>query len=517
MKRIFSLLLMLCMSFGLIACGTGSAHAADEPASTTRTHLTLGMASEVVSLDPSMSPDCVTPTGYFYTGQIFEQLLRYNQLTGEFEPVLATEWKIADDAMSVDFTLRQGVKFHNGDTMTADDVLFSLTRALESPYTNAYTESINHFEKIDDNTIRVVLNYPYVPILSVLEIPCWGIVSKRAIEELGDDHARHPVGTGAYKMVNWVSGQKFEYEAFEDYHGDAPAIKTATVVLIPDGSAGVLALEHGSIDYLNGIPKSDIAYLMSLDTLTVNEIIGGNVNDITFNCTDGIFTDKRLRQAVAYAIDLDEILLGGCEGYGTVANVLSTPMTTGWVSDIEPFHQDIEKAKQLMAEAGYPDGFDVVFNQDSSVTYMTTAEVIQAQLKKVGINVIFNKMERSAWFDIVGDKRDFVATTRMTTMSLLDADYILTRRLTEGALGSGNNYSGFHTPELDALIVAARSETDPEKRTDMYRQCFLIIQDECPIIPLYNYADFSVHSAKLRGVQNVTAHRNLWQYMYFVD
>ncbi len=512
MKRALPILLALCMLLGQSA-----AMAAELPTSTTKTHLNVGMAAEVVSLDPSMSPDCVTPTGYSYTGQIFEQLLHYNQETGDFEPVLATDWTIADDALSVDFTLKQGVKFHNGDTMTVDDVVFSLTRALESPYTKSYTGSINRFEKLDDTHIRVILNYPYVPILQVLEIPCWGIVSKRAIEELGESHARHPVGTGPFKMVNWVSGQRFEYEAFEEYHGGAPALKTVTVIIVPDQAASTLALENGTIDFSQGIPKADIPYMKTLPFLTVVEISGGSINDITFNCTDGIFTDKRLRQAVAYAINLEEIILGGCEGYGSVANVLCTPKSVGWCPDIEPYQQDLEKAKQLMAEAGYPNGFDVVFNQDSGATYMPTAEVIQAQLKKVGINVIFNKMERSAWFDIVGDKRDFVATTRMTTMSLLDADYIMTRRLTEGALGSGNNYSGFHTPELDALILAARSETDPVKRNEIYRECFLIVKDECPIIPLYNYADFFVYSAKLKGVQHVTANRNLWKYLYFVD
>lgn len=526
MKKIAALVLVLCMIAGLAACGGGSsAPAAENPSSSdkgsasasaeVRTHLNVGFAAEVTSLDPSMSPDCITPTGYGYTVQLFETLLRYDFNTGEYIPELATDWEFNDDSTEVTFTIREGVKFHNGDTMTADDVLFSLTRALESPYTSSVNGSIDHFEKVDDSHVKVVLKYPYVPILQVLDVPCWSIVSQRAVEELGDDFGRNPVGTGAYKLVSWASGQRLEYEAFEDYHGDAPQIKTVSVIILPDQTAASLALEEGTIDFNQGIPKTDLPYMESLEDISVMYCTGGQVCDITFNCTDGPFADKRVRQAVAYALDLDEILIGGAEGYGEIANVLCAPVAGGYCSDIEPIQKDLDKAKELLAEAGYPNGFDVVMDQDSSNTYMATAEIIQAQLKKIGINITFNKMERAAWFDIVGDKREFNITHRMTTMSVLDADYILTRRLTQGALGSGNNYSGFYTDELDALIEAGRQESDPIKRHDIYHQAYLIIQDECPIIPLYYYQTAICYNADLTGVQGSSTNRDLWRLMAF--
>ena len=535
MKKLVAFLLLLSLVFGLAGCGSSAAPAqapasteapaastetAAEaepaaPAASARTHLNVGIAGEVTSLDPAMSPDCITPTGYTYEVQIFETLLRYDPKLGEFVPELATDWEFNDDSTEVTFTIKEGVKFHNGDIMTADDVEFSLTRALESPYTSSVNGSIDHFEKVDDSHVKVVLKYPYVPILQVLDVPCWSIVSKRAVEELGDEFGRHPVGTGAYKMVNWVSGQRVEYEAFEDYHNGAAPIKTANMIILPDQTAASLALEEGSIDFCQGIPKTDIPHMEELETVNVINAGGGQVCDITFNCTDGPFADKRVRQAVAYAIDLNEILIGGAEGYGQIANCLCAPAANGYCSDIEPLKQDLDKAKALLAEAGYPDGFDVVMDQDSSNTYMAGAEVIQAQLKKIGINITFNKMERSAWFDLVGDKREFFITHRMTTMSVLDADYILTRRLTEGALGSGNNYSGFHTPELEELIAAGREESDPAKRHDIYHKAYLIIQDECPIIPLYYYVAFDCCNADLKGVQGAANNRDLWRFMYF--
>ncbi len=526
MKKLVAMMLLLCIVVGMLGCvsepskpgqeSTAGTPSGDATANPARTHLNVGIAAEVTSLDPSMSPDCITPTGYTYTVQIFETLIRYDMATGEFIPELATDWKFNEDATEVTFTIKEGVKFHNGDTMTVDDVVFSLTRALESSYTSSVNGSIDHFEKVDDTHVKVVLKYPYVPILQVLDVPCWSIVSKRAVEELGDDFGRKPVGTGAYKMVNWVSGQRVEYEAFEEYHNGAPAIKTVNMIILPDQTAASLALEEGTIDFNQGIPKTDIPYMQSLKHINVIECGGGQVCDITFNCTDGPFVDKRLRQAVAYAINLDEILIGGAEGYGKVANCLCAPAANGYCTDIYPFEQDIEKAKALLADAGYPNGFDVVMDQDSSNTYMAGAEVIQAQLKNIGINITFNKMERSAWFDLVGDKREFFITHRMTTMSVLDADYILTRRLTKGALGSGNNYSGFHTPQLEELIAAGRQESDPTKRHDIYHQVYEIIQEECPIIPLYYYVSFACSNADLHGVQGAPNNRDLWRFMYFV-
>lgn len=530
MKKLFALILALCMVMSLAACSSKTeAPTASTPNSSQdvktdtppaaaaqgRTHMNVGFAAEVTSLDPSMSPDCVTPTGYGYTVQLFETLLRYDSTAGEYIPELATDWSFNEDSTEVTFTLKQGVKFHNGDVMTADDVLFSLTRALESPYTSSVNGSIDHFEKVDDSHVKVVLKYPYVPILQVLDVPCWSIVSKRAVEELGDDFGRHPVGTGAYMLKEWLSGQRLEYVAFDDYHGDAPAIKSVTIIILPDQTAASLALEEGSIDFNQGIPKTDLAYMESLDNISVMYCTGGQVCDISMNCTDGIFADKRVRQAVALAIDLDEILIGGAEGYGQTANVLCAPIAGGYCNDIAPIQQDLEKAKALLAEAGYPNGVDVVMDQDSSDTYMRTAEIIQAQLKKIGINITFNKMERSAWFDIVGDKREFSITHRMTTMSVLDADYILTRRLSKESLGSGNNYTGYWSDELEALIQAGRQESDPEKRHEIYHQAYLIIQDECPIIPLYYYQTAICYDAKLNGVQGSSTNRDLWRMMWF--
>lgn len=208
MKKLFALILALCMVMSLAACSSKTeAPTASTPNSSQdvktdtppaaaaqgRTHMNVGFAAEVTSLDPSMSPDCVMPTGYGYTVQLFETLLRYDSTAGEYIPELATDWSFNEDSTEVTFTLKQGVKFHNGDVMTADDVLFSLTRALESPYTSSVNGSIDHFEKVDDSHVKVVLKYPYVPILQVLDVPCWSIVSKRAVEELGDDFGRHPL------------------------------------------------------------------------------------------------------------------------------------------------------------------------------------------------------------------------------------------------------------------------------------------------------------------------------------
>lgn len=506
-KKMLSFVLLAVMMFSI----AGSAAAAPIKGRN-KNIFRVGTSAEPTSMDPAKSKDLIT---WMFIMQTYDTLIKYDYPTKKFVPALAKSWTVNKDATEVEFTLRDDIYFHNGEKMTMDDVIFSLNRALKSSFTAQINGSIKEIKKIDNSRLKVRLNYSYAPILEVLVTPCWGIVSQKyveAAEKTGKDVGRIPsCGTGAYKLKEWRSGEKLIFEAFDKYYERVPAIKNVEATLITDQSSGAIALENGTLDYYYGTQNNDINHLKNVPTLKVYTAEDGvGLYDITFNVTDGIFKDKRLRQAVAYALDREEILLGGQEGYGSVTDTICATAAFGYMKDYKWYKQDIEKAKKLMAEAGYPNGFKVTFTQDSSRTYMMSAEIMQAQLKKIGIDVVFDKLERATWLDTVSTNRQFAASLRMTNHVVDDADYILTRRLTSGMIGGGNNYSGYSNKEFDNLVGKARTTPDPKARLDMYRRCFDMIKEDVPFIPLYTTISLQVVAADVKGWSAHPTYKNPW-------
>ncbi len=478
--------------------------------------LLWGVNAEAASLDPAFSKDTVT---HMMMYQIYDALVKedptdYNKLI----PGLAERWTFNDDSTEVTFFLRKGVKFHNGDEMTADDVIFSLQRSFESSFSSAISEAIERFEKVDDNSVKVVLKYPYGPILDVMTNMTYGIVSKRAVEEAeakGIDFARNPCGTGAYKMVEWKSGDSLVLERFDDYYQGPAAIKRVVFKLVPEASSGAIALEDGTIDAYYLADTSDFQHLMEQENIAYVECASVGLHHITFNVTDGIFSDKRLRQAVAYALNRDDMVIGGADGFAEVCECLVPTSVFGYDKNFQWYKQDLDKAKALLAEAGYPDGFDVVFSMQGSPTYMKPAEVMQDQLRRIGIRVTFDKMERAAYLDDVGGKRQFVASLRMINATVRDADSVVTRRFHSSMLGGGNNYSGYSNPEADKLIEEARMSSDNSERQALYTKLFGILKEDVPLIPIYSDKVYMFFSSKLKNMHAHPVYRYPIYQMYF--
>ncbi|GHS96795.1 diguanylate phosphodiesterase [Synergistales bacterium] len=493
------------------------AFAADSQKSAKDT-LMWGVNAEASSLDPSTSKDTVT---HMMMYQIYDTLVKED--SGDYTkivPGLAERWEFGKDNTEITFYLRKGVKFHNGDTMTADDVCFSLQRSLDSSFSSGISEAIDHFEKVDDGSVKVVLKYAYGPIMDVMTNLTYGIVSKRAVEEAkakNIDFARNPVGTGAYKMTEWRSGDSLILERFDDYYGGVAPIAKIIFKLVPDASSGAIALEDGTLDIYYLVATSDYDYLKKLDNIAYVECPGVGLFHITFNVTDGVFKDKRIRQAVAYALNRDDIVIGGANGEAVVADCLVPTSVFGYDKDFKWYSQNLDKAKALLKEAGYPDGFETVFSMQGSSSYMMPAEVAQDQLRKIGIRVTFDKMERAAYLDDVGDKRKFIASLRMINASIRDADMVLTRRFHSAMLGGGNNYSGYSNPEVDALIEQARKSSDTTERLNLYKKIYGILKEDAPLIPLYTDTIYLFHNAKLKNLKAHPVYRYRIYETYFEE
>ncbi len=479
------------------AAPTAGQPAAQAPATPAREDLIFSINADIVAVDPSLQRDTVSGIVVI---QMFETLVFKNS-EGKIEPGLATEWKIAPDGKSVEFTLREGVKFHNGDTMTAEDVVFSLNRAMKSNLTSTVSGMMEKAEVTDPKHVKLTLKGPFAPVLECVAASGLSIVSKRAVDELGaDGFKKAPVGTGPYKFVEWKGGEKIVVTAFDDYWKGKPAIKDVTFLIMTDKSTAAIALQNNEVDVLYDPAVTDKEKLSHLDNVTFSSIDSAALfYMISFNNQKGLFADKRLREAVAYAINREEIVEGALEGDGSPVQCPIAPTCFGYDPNFEFYPQNLEKAKELMKAAGHPNGFNVKIRLNQSSLYTKPAEVVQAQLRKIGINLEFDLMERATYLTEIYDNMNYEITLYMFSSIYNDPDYIFYGRLYSGNIGN-TNYANYSNPEADKLILEARTSVDMEKRTQMYKQLSDIVKRDVPFIPLMTSASNIAFNAKLKGV-----------------
>ena len=328
--------------------------------------------------------------------QIYDRLLISNG-DGTYEPSLATEWETDANGKDIIFTLREGVKFHNGETMTADDVVFSFNEIINGAYATTATSAMDHMEKIDDNHVKLVFKQVYGPALEVTATSYMCVFPKAYYEEDPDAFLRNPIGTGPYKFVEWTSGDHISLTRNDDYFGDPAPIKNVNFKIYIDSSVAAIALENGEIDVLTNPLQTDRANLMNNENLVYKETESAQVTWAFFNL-DSRFQDERLREAFHYAIDRQAVLEGAMEGVGTVANSMFPNFLEASDPDYQISHPyDPEKAKELLAEAGYGDGMEINVKTRELTNYYRPLEIIQAQLAQVGVTMTLDKLESNAW------------------------------------------------------------------------------------------------------------------------
>lgn len=489
MKKIIALVLALCMTFALCACG--SQPLGNDP-DETKDSVTFSVAMDNTSFDPVQS----LSTGCLYNLQVFECLVR-EESDGSLVPGLAESWEMSDDNLSVTFKIRENVKFHNGDVMTAEDVAFSLNRAIENS-TIDFTSYMVGAEVVDETHVRLDLNIVYSDILASLSIVNMAIVSKSAAEKLGEGFGAAPVGTGAYTLESWTTGSSMVLKSFADYWRGEAAIKTVTLLIQPDSSTGAIALENGEIDILMGVNTADATHLKDVEGITVHETSSVSASTFYLNCVSGALEDVRVRQAIALCLDRDEYCLGVLNGYGNAADTAISPSMSYYNADVKAKEKDIEQAKALLADAGYADGI--------TISYATVAEapdlvqignILQGQLAPAGIDLIVDVKEYSAWFNDVQFDHNFDITAAATTTNASTADAVLSNILVTGAV---NNLGQYHNEEVEELLSSARESFDDSVKQSAYDRISEIVIEECPIIPLYTGYAIMAASSGLQGV-----------------
>jgi peptide/nickel transport system substrate-binding protein len=496
---------MVCLGFAL-ALEAPSARAA-APAGV----LVVGQIAEPKSLDPAV----VTAVNDFrILVNVYDGLVRYKDGSLETEPALAESWAISPDGLTYTFKLRKGVNFHDGSAFDADAVKFNFDRMLDdkNPFHETgpfplsfFFNAIDKVTAIDPLTVEFKLKEPYAPFLSNLAYPTGLIVSPAAVKKYRKEFGRHPSGTGAFKFVSWESNAKVEVEASPDYWDGAPKLKSVVFRPITDGNTRVAEMLSGGIDLMVEVPPDSVARFSSDKAYHVYEQDGPHLWFLILDCKSGPFADKRVRQAVNYAIDKKALVENVLQGTAQVA-AGPTPPAFAWAYDekLQPYSYDPEKARALIKEAG-ANGKQLIFYVTESGSGMLDpvpmGTAIQADLAKVGLKV---KIETYEWNTFLGKvnpglegKADMAEMSWMTN----DPDTLPFLTLRTGAFpDKGGFNSGYYSnPKVDELLESARKSTDKAERAALYKQMQKIVYDDAPWVFVANWKQNAVSSA---AVQN---------------
>ena len=473
--------------------------------------LVIGHVAELQTLDPAQA---VTISDFRVLCNVYDSLLHYKDGSLEVEPGLAESWTISPDGKTYTFQLRKGVKFHDGTDFNAESVKFNFDRVLDKTHPFANTGPfpfvftlgpIERTEVTGPYEVALHMKEPYAPTLTMLAGAIGGLagISPSAVKKYGKDFSRKGGGTGPFKLVEWVSGQRFVLEANAEYWRGAPKLKGLVFRPIIDDNARVSEMLSGGTDLTIEVPPDNITTFSNPAQFTLYQQAGPHLWYLVLNTTAKPFDDKRVRQAANYAINKNAMAKDVLKGTATVADGVTPPAFT-WAHDaaLKPYPYDPAKAKQLLAEAGYADGIDVTFYVTQSGSGMLSpvlmGTAIQADLAAVGIRC---KIETYEWNTFLGKiipamPKD-VAVAELSFMTQ-DPDMHPFLALRTGA---PVNSGGFSDPKVDALIDQGRTETDPVKRAAIYKQMQELLYDDAPWVFVANWIQNAVSSASVKGFE----------------
>lgn len=465
--------------------GDGEAEA-DDGASTEEaggsTTIRIGMATEAQSLDP---PNFVINADTVRMDFIFDRLVNTAE-DGSIVPGLATEWTQVDD-VTWEFTLREGVTFHDGTPFDASAVEFVLERSKEQDQGGAYLSALEDVEVVDDYLVRLNMNRPFAAILNNLSVPVSGMYSPAAVEEYGDRLGQNPVGTGPYRFVSWDVDEQLVLAKNEDYWGDAPALDEVIFIPIPEASTRLSALRTGEIDVIENPPPDDLA---SFESFGVEAIIQPKARPIFLGFNVEAVPDVEVRRAIAMAIDREIIVEAILEGIGAPAD--SSLVTPAFRPGEPPLtiEYDPEAAAAMLEEAGYGDGIDlrVVLPVERYLRDTAVLEVIQAQLAEIGVRLELDIRETGAWYQALLD-RDTELYWLGWGLTTYDPGDLFARVFASGQV---NNMSQLESAAVDELVGQLESTpvgTD-ERRALITELERLIVETEVAVTPIYHAANF---------------------------
>ena len=450
--------------------------------------ITIATGSDQNYMDGQMNN-----TNDVYLRAVYSQLVRRNadnQMVGD----LAESWETSDDGCTWTFHLKHGVKFHSGKELTAKDVKASYDRLLDTKnpvrYTSLATGYISACNIVDDYTVELVTPSPIAPMLANLAHRSNLILNADYIEQYGAElglTAESVDGTGPYKLASWDRDNEMVLERFDDYFGGVMPTKTIDILIVSDANARQVALETGEID-MTSVSTSQVPTLQNSEGVKIWAFDSIGAHGLQFNCANEYLKDTRLRQAVSYAIDRQAIIDALYSDVGeTAATAPVNPLVWGYY-DFGVIQQDQAKAKELMADAGYPDGFSFsIMVYTGYNKSLETCEMIVSDLAEVGITATIETVDNATFNSSMGS-RSYPGENFPWGMFFMgygagtaDCDEGLRRIWTTSPDGNNNNnYGWYSNAEVDELLAKAAVEMDEDTRLDLYKQAEQILYIDDP-------------------------------------
>jgi len=534
-KRIF---LILLLTFALIVGMMASASA--------KGVLVFGSSGDASRLDPG---DVTDGESIQRMDNIFEGLVEFKSGTTEIEPCLATSWEVSEDGKEITFHLREGVKFHDGTDFNADAVIFSFARQYDTnhpyyqygewPYWGWMYGDIDKVEKIDDYTVKIVMKNINASIMTSFAMFTVNIVSPTNAEKYKEDAFKNPCGTGPFKFVEWVKDDHITLEANENYWRERASLDKLIFKVIPDPSARLMALEVGEVQGIEYPNPADLDRIKANQDLVLMSQPGMNVGYMAMNegygyidenknavrdiadeplvKTPGYFeplTKKEVRQAINMAIDKQSIVDNLYMGTAIKAKNGMPPFMLGYNDDIEDYPYDPERAKALLAEAGYPDGFEVtLYVMPVSRPYMfdppKIGEAIQSYLAAVGITVKFYQVDWGTYLQETMEGKHQMCLLGWTGDNG-DPDNFM--NVLYGAnvcsIGTAGNYAFYTNSTNQELLSAALGTYDEEKRAAYYKKAQEMIHEDAGYVYLAHSTQNIVFRTNVKGyVLNPTSRK----------
>ncbi|MGN8648103.1 ABC transporter substrate-binding protein [Gracilibacillus sp. HCP3S3_G5_1] len=514
----------------------GNETAADEESGAEGGTLIFARGGDSQSLDFASTQDGEASR---VTLQIYESLLKFSENSFEVEASLAEDWEVSDDDRTYTFYLREGVKFHDGTDFNAEAVKINFDRWSDPESEFAFTDDdyvysvygnqfggfkgdeghiIEEINVINDYEIEFVLKEPFGAFLQNMAMSYFAITSPAALEEFGPDIDENPVGTGPFQFVSWERDDRITLEKFEDYWMEGyPKLDQVIFQVIPDNSARLTALRSGEIDIMDGLNPDDYEAIQNEPGLQVFERETNNVGYLGFNVEKEPFGDPLVRKAMHHAVDKEELITLLFAGLAEPAKNPLPPAYLGYNDDIEPYEYDPELAKELLAEAGYEDGFEFeLWAMPVARPYMPdaerAAEVLQAKFADIGLTASIVTMEWATYLDEVtlGSQDVYMLGWSGTNG---DSDYFLGNLLSTAGIPE-NNSTFYSNPDVDALLEEARTTVDEGERDALYQEALELIHEDTPMIPLVHSVPVLAGSDR---VNNYVPHLSTSEPLTFVE
>lgn len=504
---------VLLLSLAAVLLLTGIAFAAPKDT------LVIGQAYSPKTFDTQATPDAGT---HNYCNQIYEGLVRRDD-KGNIVGVLADKWEILDGGKTFKFYLKKGVKFHNGETMTADDVVYTFQRAV-SPAGSAvkalsmYTDP-KGIEKVDDHTviIRTLLPIGEKFIDSIMH-PWAAIMNKKAVEQFGNDYGVNPVGTGRFKMGVWKTGDRVEFERFDGYHGTPAKLKKIVMRNIVEASSRTIELESGAVDVIIDQARVDVDRIKENKRLQVVTMPGVRMYYLSFDVTKKPYDDVRVRQAMNLVIDRMGIAKTVFRGHADPGKgVVTAAIKYNRTQETPVIKVDIAKAKQSLAEAGFPNGFSGKMMVPDRTEVMAMATVLQNNFRQIGINMETNIYEYGAFQEGIRKQgHDPFVNPWWGGEPAEDPFFVMTPPFHSSVIG-GTNRSFFKDEQVDKWFDEGAVLPDGPERAKVYAQLWDRLNELLPWLNISAPNAMYGINKNLRGVDFAPGSINYYCEAYFAE